>query len=120
MVEPVHGVHLEHCGDEQQHHPLIVDVSEVVEIIAKQGLEESPRRIDHEYARHHKEDVGQALYVFEASDGEFLALVSLHHLHEGEHEGSQEKHPADYLLLPHKHEASCANDHERTAYKKNK
>ena len=87
------GVEFEQCCDEQEHHPLVVEIRDVGLLIGEPMAEEGVHRIYHRDARLHKEDVGNILHALQSVDNLRIALVELHRLHQGEKHGAQQEHP---------------------------
>lgn len=88
------GVEFEQGCDEQEHHPLVVEIRDIGLLIGEPMAEEGVHRIYHRDARQHEEDVGNILHALQTVDNLRIALVELHRLHQGEKHGAQQEHPA--------------------------
>ena len=82
------GVEFEQRCDEQEHHPLVVEIRDVGLLVGEPMAEEGVHRIYHRDARQHEEDVGNILHALQSVDNLRIALVELHRLHQGEKHGA--------------------------------
>ena len=80
----MYGVKLQYGGDEQEDHPLVVDIGEVCHQVVEKVDEEAMHRVHHGDAREDEAEVGEVLYVLQSADSEIVAFIDLGGLCHGE------------------------------------
>lgn len=117
------GVEFEQGCDEQEHHPLVVEIRDVGLLIGEPMAEEGVHRIYHRNARQHEEDVGNILHALQTVDDLRIALVELHRLHQGEKHGAQQEHPTGVKQHVRINKTKCkaarTDNHQYAAKQKN-
>ena len=97
------SVNLKDGGDKQQHYPFVVHIFYIgvvprAHVAVEERHQNMIHGVYHEHARKNEEYVGNALYALEPLDGRVVALVGLHHLHDGKHARAEEEYPTHHLL----------------------
>ena len=117
------GVEFEQRCDEQEHHPLVVEIRDVGLLVGEPMSEKGIHRIYHRDARQDEEYIGNILHALQSVDDLRIALVELHRLHQGEKHGAQQEHPAGVKQHVRINKTTCkaarTDNHQYAAKQKN-
>ena len=72
------GIELENGGDEECHHPFVVDILQVGELVQSEKV----RAVgEHQHAGHEEQQVAEQHDAAQTADGDTRTVVALEHLH---------------------------------------
>ena len=110
MGDAMGGIKLQNGGDEQEQHPLVVEIGDVGLVVGEPVARKGVHGVDHRNTREHEEDVGDALYALEPMHDRRGTLVELHGLHHAEEHRARQESPAgiEHQTLPHKTKRKAA------------